>query len=289
MIARIAFLALLLTTACASAPPVASRPDFLNESAPKAKVLMLGVFHFSNPGLDAYKTQHAFDVTTQQRQKEVAELITLLAAFKPTKIALEFKSSRQAEIDKLYQQYLRDEYELGTNEVYQIGFRLARRLGHSRVYLVDAPARYYTPYKEHQERVKSLENTGALKDANDGWNERYKQLYAYDDELKTKQTLREHLLYINSESRIRESHGHYLVSDFKQGTALADDNDAFLGPDLMTGWFNRNLRIFRNLQRLTESKDERILLVIGSGHLPILRFLAENSPEYELVDVDEYL
>ena len=57
----------------------------------------------------------------------------------------------------------------------------------------------------------------------------------------------------------------------------------------MTGWFNRNLRIFANLQRITERPDERILLVIGAGHLAILRHCVQASPEYDLVEVAEYL
>lgn len=52
--------------------------------------------------------------------------------------------------------------------------------------------------------------------------------------------------------------------------------------------YDRNLRIFRNLQRLTSSPEERILLVIGAGHLPILQFVASTSPEYELMDVRDY-
>jgi hypothetical protein len=57
----------------------------------------------------------------------------------------------------------------------------------------------------------------------------------------------------------------------------------------VTAWYNRNLRIFRNLQRITDGPDERLLLLIGGGHVPILRHCAQASPEYELVEVTEYL
>jgi hypothetical protein len=52
---------------------------------------------------------------------------------------------------------------------------------------------------------------------------------------------------------------------------------------------NRNLRIFRNVQRISAAPGERILVIYGSGHLPLLRYMAEASPEYELVEVDRYL
>ena len=57
----------------------------------------------------------------------------------------------------------------------------------------------------------------------------------------------------------------------------------------MTGWwYNRNLRIFANIVRVTEPGD-RLLLVIGAGHVPILKQAADSSPEYRLVEVRSVL
>ncbi len=285
------FLLTALAAACASspAPPTLNQPDFLRSAEPKASVLMLGVFHFSDPGLDGYKPEHRFDVMSPERQREIEDVVDRLSRFQPTKIAVEFPPARQAKMDELYQQYVNGEHELGVNEVYQLGFRLARKLGHPRVYLVDARARHFFTAEEYEERQAELEASGALSDTADGWDERFKRLYAHDDQLKTRQSLREHLLYMNSPDRIRQGHGHYVVGSFKAGSGFAEENDGYFGPDSATGWYNRNLRTFRNLQRLTESPDERILLIIGAGHLPILRFLAHASPEYELVEPAEFL
>ena len=285
-------LAGLLAFGCAStpvsSPPVV--PDFLGAADPKADLLLLGVFHFANPGRDTYKPVHTFDVMSPERQREVEEIVDLLAArFRPTKVAVEFPPSRQAKIDELYQQYLRGEYGLETNEVSQLGFRLARKMGHPRVYLVDAPARYLIPPPEYKDRIAALEARGDASDAKDGWTERYRRLYAHDDELKTKQPLRDHLLYINSPERIRQAHGHYVVDSFKYGKGFSAEDDGYFGPDSSTGWYNRNLRIFRNLQRLTESPEERVVFIVGSGHVPILRFLAQTSPEHDLVEVSDIL
>lgn len=280
-----------LAAACASSPPPPTwnQPDFLGSAEPKASVLMLGVFHFSNPGLDTYKPEHHFDAMSRDRQREIEDVVDRLARFQPTRIAVEFLPERQAKMDELYQQYVNGEHELGVNEVYQLGFRLAKKLGHPRVYLVDARARHYFTAEEYKERQAALEASGGLSDTADEWDEHYKKLYAHDDQLKTRQSLREHLLYINSPDRIRQGHGHYVVGQFKAGSGFTEENDGYFGPDSATGWYNRNLRTFRNLQRLTESTDERILLIIGAGHLPILRFLAQSSPEYELVEPAEFL
>lgn len=67
------------------------------------------------------------------------------------------------------------------------------------------------------------------------------------------------------------------------------EGDEYPGVDRVTAWYNRNLRIFANLQRITKQPDERILLIIGAGHLPILRHTVLASPEYQLVEVREYL
>jgi hypothetical protein len=71
---------------------------------------------------------------------------------------------------------------------------------------------------------------------------------------------------------------------FKFGSDLQ-----YLGPDDATSWYNRNLRIFSNLQALTSSSNDRILLIVGAGHLPILRFLAESSPEHRLRELAEFV
>ena len=41
----------------------------------------------------------------------------------------------------------------------------------------------------------------------------------------------------------------------------------FAGPDLLTFWFQRNLRIYNRISALIESPAERILVIYGNGHL----------------------
>jgi hypothetical protein len=55
----------------------------------KTKVLVLGTYHMNNPGLDKFNMK-VDDVTSAKRQKEIAEFVNALAAFKPTKICLEY-------------------------------------------------------------------------------------------------------------------------------------------------------------------------------------------------------
>jgi hypothetical protein len=59
--------------------------------------------------------------------------------------------------------------------------------------------------------------------------------------------------------------------------------------DLVTNWYKRNLRILTNLNRVTEIGGDRVLLLIGSGHLAILRQLASDSEYFCLADPQGYL
>jgi hypothetical protein len=275
---------------------------------PGAKIMLLGTFHFQDAGLDHYQPQFDVDILSEQRQREVVEVVECLARFQPTKIAVERRPDRQEEIELAYHTYLRGELELPGQEVYQLGFRLAQRLSHDKIYCVDAWGRYYEPpvdieayaaartTKELQEFLTEHFNFDPWRDLAvyarqhgqerllSQWSPHLQKSYKDDDKAKTQRTLRETLLLGNAEENLLQSHGTYLVDWFKVGV----DNQ-YPGVDLITAWYNRNLRIFANLQRITETPEERILLIIGGGHVPILRHCVQASLEYTLVEVHDYL
>ena len=278
----------VLLAACSRSGPKESRsiPPELTGAGEKAELLFLGTFHFDDPGLDAYQPRFRIDIGSADRQRELERLTEQLAAFRPTRVAVEAESGDQSRLDSLYQGYRQGTYVPGPNEIYQIGFRLARRIGLRQVHAVDAPARSYLTGDQARAKIDSLGGMEPLmrRIREDPWTRRYQQLYARDDSLKMERTLAEHLLSINDPERVRIGHGAYLVGSFKFGAALD-----YIGPDDATSWYNRNLRIFSNLQALTVSADERILLIIGAGHLPILRFLAASSPEHRLRELSEFV
>ena len=269
-------------------PPAATVPDFLGADSPKPEILFLGVFHFADAGLDAYKPKFSLDIRAPERQAQLAGLVDDLARFRPTRVAVEWPLRSQRRLDSLYTEYLADRYKPGVNEIFQIGFRLARQLGHQRIYAIDAQGRSYfaSDSAERLEARRAGLNIDSIMPtlANDPWDARFKQLYANDDSLKTVRTLRQTLLYINSPERLRIGHGHYMTGFYK-----VDRDTSYVGVDDATRWYNRNLRIFNNLQRLADSPADRVLVIIGAGHLPILKFVAGASPEYRLREPSEFL
>jgi hypothetical protein len=253
--------------------------------AEQAEICVLGTFHFKDAGLDEYKPKFDIDIMSEEGQEQVEELLDLLERFAPTKIAIEIDRVRQAELDSSYASYLGGEKELTSNEIHQLGYRLGRRLGHTRLYAVDADRQsLYTDVltdEQWQAKKDSAETYGL---PGEPWNDRYMRLYAADDSLKQYCSLRETLLYKNTSRRLIAGHGHYLIGFFQLGT-----EDEYTGPNASIGWYVRNLRIFQNLIRITESPDERILLIIGAGHAPIINHAIDASPQYRLVPVSEVL
>src|SRR5262245_61544242 len=74
------------------------------QNKPRIKVLLLGVFHFANPGLDVAKFKSA-DILSEQRQKEVARVTAALKKFSPDKIFIEDVPENQNRIDSILDQY----------------------------------------------------------------------------------------------------------------------------------------------------------------------------------------
>ena len=255
------------------------------QTTSKIPVLTLGSFHFNFPNLDVQKIDRVdqIDVLDPEYQKEIEAIVTDLARFKPTIIVIERQPDQQSKVDSLYQAYLKGLHRLSRREDEQIGFRLAKASVIKRLYCVDE-------WGNFSEKVSNImEGKDSIR------TQRFESFYFSnpDSPKKTKvkptikaNGIRKELLLINDEQRIRESLGDYLVGIFKYEEKEGD----FLGVDFETGrWFNRNLKIFRNIQRIKMSSGDRMVVIFGSGHLNLLNYFFECSPEYELVKVKDYL
>ena len=157
-------------------------PDFLNEDGPRARLLLLGTFHFDDAGLDEHKPEHAFDALSEIRQKEIEQVVALLQTYGPTRIAVEVMPDRQTWLDEKFREYRTENSPLGRNEIYQIGFRLAKRLGLEQLYAVDAKGRSYfsdMTAEQWEARVASLlEGVPDERIAAEvAWGERFEKMY----------------------------------------------------------------------------------------------------------------
>ncbi len=101
----------------------------LAETSPSAQVMLLGTFHFSDPGKDAVNTR-SLDVTRAESQQYLADLSQLIAStFRPTRVLREYAPDNDARLNQHFVAYVDGKFELPVNEIYQLGFRIARLSG----------------------------------------------------------------------------------------------------------------------------------------------------------------
>lgn len=95
-------------------------------------------------------------------------------------------------------------------------------------------------------------------------------------------TVGEILRHMNQPEELAWGHGVYLSMN---GVGAGDTQ---VGADLLARWYERNIRMFAHLQGVAEPGD-RIILIVGQSHAPILRELVLGHPGFELVDPLAYL
>jgi hypothetical protein len=245
-----------------------------SSSSERAEVLVLGVYHMANPGHDIVNTR-ADDVLAPKRQAELAQLVSVLAKFRPTKIAVE-RDPGDSRLAKDYPDYVAGKHELTRNQIEQIGFRLAKELGHQTVYGVDADGEF--PYAR---LVKYAKATDRSKELDAVMGDIVGMVKAQDAYLAS-HTVLETLLDMNSDARAAEAVGYY----YRQAH-LSEAWD-WAGADLVADWFRRNMRIYTNVMQLADSPRERVLVIFGAGHLGWLQRDFASDPTVRLRKLAEF-
>ena len=269
--------------------PIKRLHTIFDDDQVKPRVLLLGVFHFAGEQVDVNTTPADLrvDMLSPARQKQIVDLVNSLAQFSPTKIVIEGSPLYQARYDSLYQSYLKGTLKTSSafmaNESVQLGFRLAKQLAHQKVFAVDAQAfRFQLSSADSvltYEKYKSQTDTSFAY-----WENKYDQESAFDDTLAYNSTLKQYLKYLNAPERQEKSIGRWLVTT-KRGSNIEP-----IGADgFITRYFNRNLRIYSNIQRIVSRKDERILVIYGATHLYLLKTIFAASPEFKLEEAMKYL
>ncbi|MDF2381273.1 hypothetical protein JMG10_07340 [Nostoc ellipsosporum NOK] len=248
-------------------------------------VFLVGTFHFAYYNLDAHKTSkdNQVDIKSTEKQKELAVLLDYIAKFKPTKIAVE-SGRNTGYLMKRYREYKAGKRELGADEREQIGFRLLDRFNLDTIYGTDADSFMWSLTQLKDSSVYRPLIDSIYKDwdfvSDDSISQSYKKFYDYDDVLAKKMPLLEYFIYLNSQKVLNRGLGAYLVGDFKLGARRGADALALY-------WYSRNLRILRNIQQITTSPDDRILVLFGAGHIQLLNQFFECSPEYKYIKFNE--
>lgn len=259
-----AALALVFT----ATPAVAQSP-----AVPRAQVMVLGTYHMDNPGRD-YANPTVDDVLAPRRQAEIEAVVRALAEFRPTRIAIEATPGRDSLHNARYHAYRAGSYRLGRNEIDQIGYRLAAMLGHERVYPVD----YALDMDVGGTMQWAARNGQAALAQRMG-----STIQAIVAEMNARMVESVGGILADANSARADSlHGLYLVM------ATVGRDSVYRGADEVANWYARNLHIYANIARVAQP-GERVLVIMGSGHRPLLRQFVAESPDLELVPAERYL
>lgn len=248
-----------------------SAPRLLRDRPPaeRPSLLVLGTAHLDNPGRDVVNTK-VDDILAPDRQSQVAALVERLAAYRPTRIAVEWDRLDQARLDARFRAYREGRYALGRSEIDQVALRLAARLGLPGLDAVDwnemPPGREedfdWMAWVEAQGQTARVE---AMRKAPDRNTSGRADLLAW-------------LRHANSPEALAASHRQYF--DY----LLLGDAKAYPGANWVGNWYARNLKIFTHLVRLAGRPQDRVLVIYGAGHAPLLRQFAEQSGAFRVED-----
>ena len=232
-----------------------------------AEIILVGTFHYPD----------RFDIFSHDVQNQINEFTNRLASFHPNKIAVEFPYGMQNELDKLYAKSAERSFEenvvygnverygaivpfKSVNEIVQLGFRLGQKLNLDKIHGID----------------EDIELSDELLDKITP----YMDLNSYFEKMRMitepAKDLRELYSILNSDECIAADHSVYLdINKINPGK--------YEGCQLVLQWYERNLKIFSNLQNICE-KGDKVLVLIGSSHLKILKELITATSEMDLCE-----
>ncbi|MGQ2985254.1 DUF5694 domain-containing protein [Flavobacterium sp.] len=244
----------------------------------KKQILIIGTFHFANPGLDVAQV-NTFDVMSAKSQKELENITNKIKAFGPDKVFVEWSYKNQEGLDKLYLRKTDSLLKSNPDERIQLALRTAKKMKHPGMYAVDYNETLF-PYEDLLLSMKAAGQDGLLKK-----NENMMKLVEASENKKiATYTLTQLLLEHNKPGEDKDNIGWYLSIANKAGKA-----DDFTGAQLVSEWYRRNLYIYSILQKLTEAEDDKVMLIMGAGHTALLREFIKFDDTFEIVELKDVL
>lgn len=243
----------------------------------EVEVMLLGTYHFEGSNTDA-TSPGPHDVLAPERQAELEGLAARLARWAPDQVAVEWPLGYADSTTAQYRRYVAaGGVSSDPNEVVQVGFRLARRLGHPTVYPIDRQmpigndsiAVLLARRPDLQAREDSL----------------LAVLQAGAERADAEPSVLARLRGANSEAGLRGGNSLGMFGAY----LAAGEGENRGGPQLLARWYERNFYMAHHLTRVVRPGTRRVLVLIGSGHVPPLRAILDESPDFCPVSPLPYL
>lgn len=247
-----------------------------NSSSDKIDVLNVGTFHFGYT-TDANKAE--FNVEGEKEQQEVRHLNKLLAEFKPTIICVEIEPQFEDELNEGYQKYLKNHVELETNwnEISMVAFEIARMNNIERIHAIDDQEIWHN-YLIDEEITNTIDSVTYM-DYSRNIPNKFLEIVE-NKELSLVEKIRR----LNSNETL-----DFLIVSGADILAHVGTDENFEGADEAAKFYQRNLRMYSNINRILINKEDRIFILSGGSHAAFFREFMNKSPKYNLVDISDYL
>ena len=234
-----------------------------NEEA-QAEVMMIGTFHFSNPGHDMVKAKQLDVMDTKSQNYLDAFTGKIAAEFRPTLVLLEYDPENDALIQERYKDYQDGRYSLTVNEIYQMGFRIAKAAGNVPIASFDELEIGWDAERLFETMPTTAPEIAAAMDKT------YAELSAQSTEDHATKSLQQLLVQSNEPEADRANKDLYLITN-----SVSTDGE-YEGALAASSWWHRNFRMYAKIQAHAKP-GVRILVIAGQGHTAILKdFLATD-------------
>jgi len=242
----------------------------------KIKVLNFATFHMGET-VDANTVD--FDEKNLENQKNANKLAVMLSKFKPTIICVEVPIESQDALNTEFQKYLSEANGPSSykGEIGLVAFELGRLSKIDTLYGIDSEMEY------NYDIVRQIEN----KIDPTTIQKFYSNPFQYFPELnvdESKLSFFDRMKIGNTDAFL----DFLILTNADMLTHVGSEN-GFEGADEAAKFYQRNLRIFSNLNRIPVTNTDRIFILSGGSHTAFLREFMKRSPKYEMVNTQDYL
>lgn len=242
----------------------------------KIKVLNLGTFHM---GFTTDATSTEFDEHDKENQENVHRIAEKIARFDPTVIIVETAPKYNEKLQAQFEQYNKypDMHFKNPSEIELLAYEVGRLSGTERIYGIDHKMNYN--YRIGQEIENTVDST---------WYDRfYKNPYKFFPEVYVDQDTLD--LAANLRLHNNDRYLDFLIAANADMLTHAGTDNGFEGADEAAKFYQRNLRMYSNLNRIDLNKEDWVFILMGAAHTAYFRDFMSRSPKYERVDTFAYL
>lgn len=259
-------------------------------SQEKINVLLLGTYHFNNPGSDAIKNAER-NILTPENQEDLDQITqSIISKFKPDQIFVESDFNKKDGLNNQYQLYLNNQYSKFTDtikkqrykryciegETFQLAFRLAKKANIKQIYPIDSLIEMRLDILKKE--MYSKNETKVL------FDKTLSKMTQSTNTCMEKKSLRDVFICFNEKEDLARNKGFYISLANK-----INPDGKYFGSNLVADWYKRNLIMYANIQNQLEPKTKNIFVLVGTGHAAIFREFFENDENFNLIEVNEIL